>query len=1031
MAKRIVVPLNFGRKDKIAPKHAPHGVLAVVKNLRHREVGGLGKRHGYNQLSMATRNGASALKVYDLFEFGGRLCALGSDQNDGFPSELFEFTGLASEPWRASSAQRFVSINPFANLQEIAGVPQPEGGVQHVDSACGGGFACVVYRSGQTGITTACIVDAATNQTIHIEQLTAAMGASNVTFERVAFQGGSFYVVASRNNDNAIRIVKFTPGTSTSWQFFITVDAGVGNLVATLDIVPVNNSLGTNILAVGWDRVTATNAVVRTITAAGALGTTNITIAGTSTQDLWLDADETEGNILLFSIEGINTAQLRTFSFASALLAGPTTTLSGVSGSMTRLARAGADAVAVAVNNASGDVNVQTFNAATHAAENSFTIGRFIIKTRMLDGGRASTGAVVFGGLVTGDNPSNGLFYANATVAHLTVRDFLTAVSGDEGTLTRDATTGRICWSNTHNPGGLGISFTSIPAVTMLDFQSTKRIQSARYGGLRYFAGATPWVYDGRIVTESGFNEAPFISGIVSSAAGGNLTGGATYTYTAHWEYTLSDGSLISSPPALTKNITLAAGDNRATITVGTPHSLRMALGASAYAVACTLVISRTEWSPNTINLSTGLPGAQFSQLRRALQKDLVGGMATYGQLVVIVENNSDVFLSTQDVIYTQGPRGELSGPLEHDGPESCSYIAASESRLINGGLVRPFEFQISKEAFIGEPFEYSTLAAAGSAAFYGIVSGPVIGVHALMTQRIIFTTDEILRLEPGAPDDQGAGSPLGMPIRVPSPSGLKDWRSLLEGPDGLWFQLDDDKLFRMPLAVSIGTTGAPTWEGADIVDLLFQFPVITAAARHRQDNVGLFALNAANLQNAVLAVRDFFFEDWFVDTAPLTASSGIESLCVFGRTAAYTSGNVVYAQAISGGSLFSDGGAYITSLIQTDPIFSFGIGGYGLHHDLLASVEYRGDCVLNARVSLDGGITFTTLQSFNVTGFTVGQQLQYKWALPNNNTSSIVVELSDTTLGAPTEGLVYNEIDLLVEETDGALPELDPAFMA
>lgn len=1030
MAKRVVVPLNFGRKDKIAPKHAPHGVLASVKNLRHRELGGLGKRHGYQPATMTTRVGT--LKAFDLFEFGGRLCALGSDSNDGFPAEAFEFLGLASEAWRSTGPASFrnVSINPFTNLIEVAGVPQAEAGTQHCDAACGGGYVCALMRSGQTGVTTAYVVDAGTNQTIAAEQLTTVFG-SNVTFERIAFSAGSFYIVGARTSDNAIRIIKFTPGTSTSWAAFATVDGAVANFVACIDMVPNAHPTGSDVLLVAFDRVTATNLVLRSVTSAGALGAVNITIAGTSTQEIWIDGDETEGNILLFTIEGVNTAQLRTLNYASGLVIGPTTTLSGVSGSMCRLSRPGTDAVAVAVNNSSGDFSVQTFSVQTHGAENAFTIGRFVSRTRMVDGVRATTGAIVVGGIVTGDQPTNGLFYANASIAHLTTRDLNSGITGDVSTLTLDATTGRICWPTVHNPGGSSfVSVTAIPSVTMLDFRSTKRMQSARYGGLRYFAGGTPWVYDGRVVTESGFNEAPFIFGLVSSGAGGSLTGGATYTYTAHWEYTLSDGSIIPSSPALSKNITLGPADNRVSVTVGTPHSLRQALGATSYAIGCTLVISRTEWSPNTINTATGLPGAQFSQLRRAVQKDLVAGMSTYGQLVTVVENLSDAALSTQGVVYTQGPRGELTGPVPNSAPESCSYIAASESRLYNGGLVRPFEIQVSKEAFIGEPFEYSTLGSSLTApAFYGIVSGAVIGVHALATARMVFTTDEILRLEPGSPDDEGAGDPLGLPVRVPAPSGLKDWRSLLEGPDGLWFQLDDDKLFRMPLVASVGTSGAPTWEGADIVDLLALFPTITATARHRQDNAGLFALNATNLQSARIAVRDFFFEDWFVDNPPLTASSGIEALVVFGRTAAYCSGGVVFVQSSSS---FADNTAtYIDSLIQTDPIFSFGLGGYGLHHDLLASVEYRGDCVLNARVSLDGGMSFTTLQSFNVTGFTVGQQLQYKWALPNNNTTSLVVELSDTTLGAPTEGLVYNEIDLLVEETDGALPELDPAFMA
>src|SRR5256885_13291589 len=56
---------------------------------------------------------------------------------------------------------------------------------------------------------------------------------------------------------------------------------------------------------------------------------------------------------------------------------------------------------------------------------------------------------------------------------------------------------------------------------------------------------------------------------------------------------------------------------------------------------------------------------------------------------------------------YTQADRGEFSGPVEHNPIESCQYLAVCSSRIISGGLVRPFEIQTSLNAFLGQPFTW------------------------------------------------------------------------------------------------------------------------------------------------------------------------------------------------------------------------------------------------------------------------------------------------------------------------------------
>ena len=96
----------------------------------------------------------------------------------------------------------------------------------------------------------------------------------------------------------------------------------------------------------------------------------------------------------------------------------------------------------------------------------------------------------------------------------------------------------------------------------------------------------------------------------------------------------------------------------------------------------------------------------------------------------------------------------------------------------------------------------------------------------------------------------------------------------------------------------------------------------------------------------------------------------------------------------------------------------------------MVLTCEYRGDCVLGLRVSYDDGLTFDTLDSFTITGLSSGARVQKKWSFPKIDFSAVVFELNVTTNDAPSEGLIINEADLLVDEAEGLI-DLDPQDQA
>lgn len=1127
MAKRrLNIPLTFGvHGGDVDKKHAPFGFLKTAKNLRLRERGRLGTRKGFAPLAMTTRNGT--LEAFDLIEFQGRACVLGSDGGDGYPTDRFEFVDNAVDRWRGTDAlgQR-VTVNPFSNPREVCGVLQVEDGVETLDAASGGGYTCLVFRPEDSGRCFVLIVDSETNQTVHQEDLVSAGGAFSVGglgFVRVVYSAGAFYVAGEFPSTAIVRVARFAVGSSARFTTIVSdADSGSDNTaVSAFDLCAVSNPT-TAAVVVAWDRGSATDLFVKAYAANGSQIGSTIQVASTSTVHLAVEADQTDGTINLYTVEGATTGRLRTFDFAAALLDGPTAVTSGTSGGIGRLpAQTGfTEHLVVAVNDASRNVVCQVVDLDAHTVTATVTVQNAVIRSRVLSGQSDNQDiAFAFAGLVAPVLPSferatNALWFVTPDVAHMTTRDFVRAKDHSFVGLARDPTTLDVCWVSARDPG---VASLGMPTVTLVDFQRATRRQTSAYGGLLYTAGATPSVYDGRIDGELGFQEAPGIHSL-TAGSGGNLTPGATYYYTLHWEIVLADQSLMVSPVSVGGNageaisqqaavVELGAGENRVTLVGTTPHSVRIALGDALFGADVIAVVSRTEWirvdsaafllgtrdfgqdpaaagnfSGLTLQISvdgggtqtvtfganddaaseladainaqtTGLTasvvgdaihlesdsegaaasisivggtstaagvgfigflpgdnaqgetvGSPGSTLRRAATKAIPIGMGNYGELITIVDDLSDDDLGDEEPIYTQADRGVLSGPLEQHAPRGCKFITATESRLLTGGLARPYEAQVSREAFLSEPFSFSEFSA-----FFAKASGPILGVESLDQVKILFTADMVMALPGEGPDDLGGGG-LGAPIQVTSPGGLRanGHLSFLKVPEGLFYQATDDKLMILPRGA-----GSPVWAGEALARTLESFPTISGATRSRRDHAAVFALTSGT--DGRLALLDFRVGEWFVDTVPLQSSSGIDAVIETSDGIAYLSGGVVYRQT----NVFTDGASSpIATELETQPIYPFGVGGHGQVFDALFVGELEGARDLTLSYSLDDGMTYTALTTQSCTG-SAGATIKKHWTLPIADCGSVTFKL--TTSGALANGgIIFNDLTLLVEDQPG-----------
>jgi hypothetical protein len=1023
MARRINIPLTFGRADRVDPKLAPLGTMAVARNLRVRKDGRLGSRHGYQPLAMGDIFGTTMV-AYDLHEFSnGRLVAAGASNDEGFPVDFYEYRGApAASPWRPSdeSGTYRPTLTPFSQPRQVCGVPQPSGGMRAADCAAGGGYVCTVYQPATGGASSQAhiqIVRESDNQVITARPVTT----QGWTKIRVCWAVDRFMFFAFDATNTDLELGSFTPGVSQTVVALATVDsAGVAG--HTLEIEAVANGSNSDVVLVYGDGTSAsTNVLVKRYNRFGAQQGSTLTLgAQVRPLNLCIEADEVDNtvNLLVSSHDGsgvITGVALRTYNFANALLDGPTACNAGYRATLCRLpARTGfAEHVAVASSaiSATGNLVVQWLDQDTHAVTATQTISNAMLATAMVPASAEfQTRGVVLGGFVSAefDIDTNALWYVSDTMIHMVTRDLRNSARNAADFyaplgLSLDTSTGRLAWQSLYfSAGGDGSDIENF-SITTLALNSTARRQSCSAGGSLYVAGAPVQLYDGHSLSEVGFNEVPGIKSITQSTSG-SLVPLASYEYVMVWEYTYPDGRFYESPPSPPVLVTLTGANDETVITVFGPHSARVALGDVTYGAEVTGVLYRSVW-----DAANGSRSSYHNEVARFTCPSAIG---SYGDDIVVNDGLSDADADVRAQLYTEG------GPVEHNAPEMCSFLSASSGRITVGGLARASEFQESKEQELDECVNFS-----GLSTFLGSAPNPLSGVLSLDGIRMLFSRTDLFTVTGDGPQNDASGG-LPQPVRLPSPGGLRDWRSLLEGPDGVWFQLDAAKLYRAPRG-----NGAPEWLGVDVQDTLASFPVMTGACRCRVDDVLLFACQDTEAgTDARIIVRSLRTGIWSEDTPPTETSQGIEALCAFGDGAAYVSGGVVYA--LHETSFADTSSTPIVTQWKTHPIYPFEIGGNGQILDVQATGEFRSEGELALRVSYDDGLTYTTYDSFTLSGaIGVGSTIKRRWALQQSDTQSAVFELTFTPSVAG-EGLIINQLTLLVEPSSG-LEDLDPADMA
>lgn len=536
----------------------------------------------------------------------------------------------------------------------------------------------------------------------------------------------------------------------------------------------------------------------------------------------------------------------------------------------------------------------------------------------------------------------------------------------------------------------------SVSCYSCFDRQRDAHRSTAEVGRATHFAGGVLTEYVG-FAGETQFMHAPIIEPPAAVSSGGSVDEGE-HRYVAVFEMIDAQGRRHRSAPSEVVSADTTASDKTVTLTIST-----LAI-AGAYS-------NGTNLGPYpTIHVyRTTAGGAAFYRCTPNLGAPRASAEYAGAPTTTFVDTSSDATISVNEILYTDG------GVLPNVQPPASRFTCSGSGRLWLGGLLEPSKAVCSKLVVEGEPVQFTD-----SDAFAVFFPEPLTGIVWLDGALIGFSSNGIYVVTGDGPNDQGVGS-FTEPRRLPTDVGCIDYRSIVETPQGVFFQ-SKRGIYLLPRGFS-----PPVFIGADVQETLASYPVIVSAVQVVEQGtstdlpettVRFVATDAETATAARVLVFDTRTNAWSVDTSaiPIGVAGMWSSLFTF--THSSLSATDWLRQESPGGN-WGDENAFASTRISTGDYRPFGLAGYGKFHRVAVLGEYRGEaCVLNVNVSVDGRSAAT--RSWTISAQTSPSQdgTFYVDITPEYMTgTSISVDVYDAALaGVVSEGLVFHGITIETE---------------
>jgi hypothetical protein len=967
----INIPINSGAREDVDSKLLPQGLFRSVRNGRYRKTGELGVRYGHTALTQNVFGGGT-LRIFDVASHGESLIAFGTTNSSANgPEKVFTYSDDTSQWIGEDTGTRPRGFSAISELEQVFRPPFVKTDEdQKYDLAYANGHVALVFEDHTDAATVVHIFDPDTGAILFSSRVTGR-------FTPRVVGVGSTFVFAWQDSSDDIRAATFVVGSSTALSAE-TVLHNTGTVGDGVDLCAVSGASEFILLVVRSDTNVCTIrrcSVALAVSATGTLTDTDISLAsvvsvsGGRTTVAYVD---TSGNYLA---ESFTTSTLASAVSPASLFGGSTGTRPP------GIVRKNSTQIVCTVSipdtiDSQLKSDLRTESTLVLVTANTFREVSCQSKPFVSPDGQfvgivspyGEASLVSFTGIF---DVEHGRGYE---CAHH--RGFaLDALATWIGSVATDGTRHWAVFPVTD------LNCANFPIVMQFKAMSSERRQTASLGGLLYVAGGFVGCFDGQRLVEAGYFDAPIIFSITPSNSTGLLTPLATYVWAQAYDWYDGAGNRHLSPVSDDFTITMGAADDTATIVSMSPHTLRVAQGGDT---AAKVITYRTRAAPDRTK-------------RRSVFAFPTG---TYAQSVSSVDLASDDEILTQEVVYTQGARGTLSGPLQHEAPFPSQYLFAGRDRITCGGLPDYSQWQRSKRMFPGEPMEWS-----GTPGHFGNVRGRVTAVFSMDDSEYVATRSEIFVVDGVGPDDLGDGE-FASPRKIPGDGiGVLDYRSVVQTDAGTWFQAHPDRLFLLPRG-----GGAAEWLSQAVRDTLAAFPVIVGSAVVSADNTVVWACQNAAGNAGRLVCNDTRTGDWYVDT--LDEFPGVvTAICAHQGRLIVVSGNVAYRQNNSFPA------ATFIPLQFEIPIAPFGTEGYGKLKGWTTTGKFRAAHTWESEISYDDGQTYAVAGAtpFTVSGLAANDTVARQWWPQRRKGDRFVLRFTMGTTGVASEGQTVSNLALEV----------------
>ena len=541
-----------------------------------------------------------------------------------------------------------------------------------------------------------------------------------------------------------------------------------------------------------------------------------------------------------------------------------------------------------------------------------------------------------------------------------------------------------------------------------VELGGTERHQAMVLGDNLYITGGLLTMFDGALAHEAGFLHEPrFISG--TPAGGGALQSSKTYQYllTHHWFD--ANGQLHLSGVSDPLIVPLGAGDSSVTLKWQHPRQSWRFAKQNNTANKPDFRVRQHLWR-------TEGDGTIFHQLTDELGYSVSVSGATFGTVGTLADVAADSTIAAKGVVYTQGARGGLSGPLQHDPPPPCRYLWAGKERAIIGGLERPNEVRWSKFFFPGEALEFSE-----DSSFRKLVAGSVRATAMLDDVSLVFTDTQIFVVTGTGPDDTGAGT-FDEPKALPSDVGIITWKSLVEWSGGLFFQGNAEMLYLIPRGI-----GSPQPQFATQEPLRL-YPTVTSARLVPEQNLVVFTLTGGAGSKGGLLCFDTQNGQWTFDEV----AGGIEhaASAVIGGRLLLVTADGLSLDVESATSHVDRANQFVSVSLETAWLRPHGLQADGRTRKVGVLGEYRADCSLKMELSVNDSRSYAYSKTWNLGAVDVaGDPLRREWDLPVQKFGSASLRITELQNGSnANEGFVLHGLTLDTRPRPG-MPRLKQGF--